>query len=57
MADPLYERYMQASRAHHAHEGSCTSCSPEARCETGQRLHESFARLQDAYLTQQKKRR
>ncbi|UXY24981.1 hypothetical protein N8I84_41855 (plasmid) [Streptomyces cynarae] len=50
MADSLYDRYMAADRAHREHEGQCTSCSPETGCETGRRLYESLARLQDAYL-------
>ncbi|MGW1171672.1 hypothetical protein [Streptomyces sp. NPDC002550] len=50
MADSLYDRYMAADRAHREHERQCTSCSPDARCLEGQRLHESFERLQDAHL-------
>ncbi|MFE7958680.1 hypothetical protein [Streptomyces sp. NPDC057413] len=50
MADSVYERYMAADRARREHERQCTSCSPDARCETGRRLYESFERLQDAHL-------
>ncbi|MGV9883316.1 hypothetical protein [Streptomyces sp. NPDC003006] len=57
MADDLYTRYMKADAARRAHRGDCTQCAPDAPCTTGQRLHESFTRLQDAYLTQQKRKR
>ncbi|MFF8646484.1 hypothetical protein [Streptomyces sp. NPDC015345] len=57
MADDLYARYMKAAAASRAHRRDCTQCSPDALCTTGRRLHESFTRLQDAYLTQQKKKR
>ncbi|MET9497426.1 hypothetical protein [Streptomyces sp. NPDC006552] len=56
MADPLHERYMKATRAHQSHEASCSTCLPGTRCAAGERLYESFARLQDAYLAQQRKR-
>ncbi|MGW7410064.1 hypothetical protein ACWGI9_41360 [Streptomyces sp. NPDC054833] len=55
MADDLYTRYMAADRTHRDHEQQCTRCSPEARCETGQRLYDSFARLQEAYLNRLRK--
>jgi hypothetical protein len=48
----MYDRYMAADRAHREHEGQCTNCSPESRCPEGQRLRESFERLQDAHLNQ-----
>ncbi|MEU6885589.1 hypothetical protein ABZ918_10325 [Streptomyces viridosporus] len=57
MAESLYDRYMAAARAHREHEQQCTSCAPGARCDTGRRLYESLARLQDAYLTRQKQQR
>ncbi|MEF3117572.1 hypothetical protein [Streptomyces chrestomyceticus] len=57
MAESLYDRYMQAAAAHRAHGETCTRCSPDARCDTGRRLHESFTRLQDAYLRWQKQQR
>ncbi|MGA5558865.1 hypothetical protein [Streptomyces lavendulocolor] len=57
MAESLYDRYMRAAAASRAHGETCTRCSPGARCAAGQGLYESFARLQDAYLAQQKKRR
>ncbi|MFF7986985.1 hypothetical protein ACFZDK_49265 [Streptomyces sp. NPDC007901] len=47
---------MRADTANRAHGETCTECSPDVRCEVGQRLQESFERLQDAYLAQQKKR-
>ncbi|MGW0538135.1 hypothetical protein [Streptomyces sp. NPDC003032] len=57
MADDLYARYMKAAAARRAHRGDCTQCSPDAPCASGQRLEAEFVRLQDAYLTQQKKKR
>ncbi|MGM0364169.1 hypothetical protein ACNFRX_29745 [Streptomyces griseoaurantiacus] len=48
---------MKASAANRAHGETCTRCSPDARCDTGQRLYESFERLQDAYLAKQKQTR
>ncbi|MFK4070525.1 hypothetical protein [Streptomyces sp. NPDC029674] len=47
---------MKASAACRAHGESCTRCSPDARCETGQQLYEVFVRLQNSYLAQQKRR-
>ncbi|MFH8500681.1 hypothetical protein [Streptomyces coeruleorubidus] len=57
MAESLYDRYMKARAANRAHGETCTRCSPDARCDRGQRLYESFARLQDAYLAKQKQKR
>ncbi|MDX3129633.1 hypothetical protein PV367_07440 [Streptomyces europaeiscabiei] len=57
MAESLYDRYMKAGAANRAHGETCTRCSPDARCADGQRLYESFERLQDAYLAQQKETR
>ncbi|MFH8753357.1 hypothetical protein ACH4GK_37620 [Streptomyces rimosus] len=57
MAESLYDRYMKAEAAHRAHGETCTRCSPDVRCDTGRRLHESFTRLQDAYLNAQKQQR
>lgn len=57
MAESLYDRYMKATAANRAHGETCTRCSPDARCDTGRRLYESLARLQDAYLAQQKQKR
>ncbi|MEU1128348.1 hypothetical protein ABZ383_00530 [Streptomyces sp. NPDC005900] len=57
MADDLYARYMKSAAASRAHRRECSQCSPDARCAAGLRLHESFTRLQDAYLSQQKKKR
>jgi hypothetical protein len=60
----LYRRYQAASRAVDAHDRVCQSCTRAerdrtgrtARCDTGARLHETFARLQDAYLSHLNKR-
>ncbi|MFF1498086.1 hypothetical protein [Streptomyces sp. NPDC058304] len=57
MAEGLYDRYMKAAAANRAHGETCNGCSPDARCDTSQRLYESFARLQDSYLAQQKQKR
>ncbi|WP_370424319.1 hypothetical protein AB8O64_36825 (plasmid) [Streptomyces sp. QH1-20] len=57
MADDLYERYMKAAAAVRKHGEDCTDCSPEQRCAAGERLYESFSRLQDAYNNQLRKRR
>ncbi|MFF4534241.1 hypothetical protein ACFY1P_33840 [Streptomyces sp. NPDC001407] len=57
MADSPYDRYMKAEAASRAHGETCTRCSPNARCGDGQRLYESFTRLQDAYLAKQKELR
>ncbi|MFF7858993.1 hypothetical protein [Streptomyces sp. NPDC007904] len=57
MAESLYERYMAAARAYREHEQQCTSCAPGARCDTGRRLYESLARLQDAHLNRLRKQR
>jgi hypothetical protein len=46
---------MKADTALRAHDETCTSCSSAARCPDGQRLSQSFERLQDVYLAQQKK--
>ncbi|MFD5426378.1 hypothetical protein [Streptomyces sp. NPDC127084] len=55
MAESLYDRYVKAAAADRAHGEACEGCSPDARCAVGQRLYESFARLQDAYLAQRKR--
>jgi hypothetical protein len=55
VAEDLHTRYMKADAACRAHSETCTRCSPDARCEAGQRLEESFERLQDAYLTRLRK--
>ncbi|MEU7649893.1 hypothetical protein [Streptomyces huasconensis] len=57
MSDDLYARYMKAAAASRAHRRECSQCSPDALCAAGLRLHESFTRLQDAYLAQQKKKK
>ena len=56
VAESLHDRYMKADSARRAHGETCTRCSTDARCVDGQRLQESFERLQDAYLAHQKKR-
>ncbi|MGW0607808.1 hypothetical protein [Streptomyces sp. NPDC002640] len=55
--DDLYQRYMAATRAHRDHAKDCGDCRPDVPCTTGQRLYESLARLQDAYLNRQTKQR
>lgn len=55
--DDLYLRYMAAFKAATAHQGGCTTCQNDRPCAAGQRLYESFARLQDAYVTRQRNRR
>ncbi|WP_217208883.1 hypothetical protein [Streptomyces sp. AC550_RSS872] len=57
MAESLHARYMKADAARRAHGETCTRCSPDARCADGQRLYESFERLQDVYLARQKEQR
>ncbi|MGW1988047.1 hypothetical protein ACWCPJ_37335 [Streptomyces collinus] len=57
MPDDLYQRYQAAHRACQAHTASCTPCANSTTCPTGKRLYETFARLQDAYLTRLKQRR
>ncbi|MFE0448614.1 hypothetical protein [Streptomyces fungicidicus] len=56
MPDDLYQRYMAAHRAHQAHRADCAHCTDRARCPDGARLWSVFERLQDAYLTRQRKR-
>ncbi|MEU8473349.1 hypothetical protein AB0F30_36735 [Streptomyces sp. NPDC029006] len=54
MPDDLYQRYQAAHRAYQAHAPSCGACTRDTfHCRDGEKLHESFARLQDAYLTRQ----
>jgi hypothetical protein len=48
---------MAAHRAHRDHTKNCGDCQPDVPCTTGQRLYESLARLQDAYLNRQTKQR
>ncbi|GAA2733350.1 hypothetical protein [Streptomyces nogalater] len=57
MPDDLYQRYQAAHRAYQTHAASCDDCTRDTpRCRDGQRLFDSFARLQDAYLTRQQQR-
>ncbi|WP_333745831.1 hypothetical protein [Streptomyces sp. IBSBF 2950] len=55
--DDLYERYQGAHTAHKTHRDSCTACKDTERCPVGQRIYESFTRLQDAYLNRQRRAR
>ncbi|MFC8201724.1 hypothetical protein ACFUTV_41045 [Streptomyces sp. NPDC057298] len=57
MAEDLYERYQGAYAAHRSHHGTCTTCTDTERCPEGQRIYESFARLQDSYLNRQRAQR
>ncbi|MEU0054678.1 hypothetical protein [Streptomyces sp. NPDC006309] len=58
MPDDLHQRYQAAHRAYQSHADSCgagcTRGTPQ--CRDGKRLYETFARLQDAYLTRLKQR-
>ncbi|MEU3343035.1 hypothetical protein [Streptomyces sp. NPDC006668] len=54
MPDDLYERYQAAHTAHRSHRATCTGCTDTSCCPAGQRLFESFTRLQDAYLNRQR---
>lgn len=56
-AEDLYDRYQVAHSTHRSHRATCTDCTDTSRCPTGQRLFESFARLQDAYLNRQRQQR
>ncbi|MFJ4633588.1 hypothetical protein [Streptomyces sp. NPDC088847] len=56
-ATDLYERYQRAATAHRQHRASCTNCTDTGRCTAGQRLFETFARLQDAHLNRQRNQR
>ncbi|MFF3208354.1 hypothetical protein [Streptomyces sp. NPDC002962] len=55
--EDLYDRYQVASTVHRQHHATCTACTDTSRCPTGQRLYESFTRLQDAYLNRQRSKR
>ncbi|MFD6826072.1 hypothetical protein ACFWC5_37880 [Streptomyces sp. NPDC060085] len=57
MADDLHRRYQDAHTAHQEHASTCTTCTDTSRCPTGQRLYETFTRLQDAYLNRQRQQR
>lgn len=57
MTDNLHGRYQAAHTAYREHRTRCTNCTDTSRCPDGQRLYESFERLQDAYLAQQKQKR
>ncbi|MFG3207832.1 hypothetical protein [Streptomyces sp. NPDC048192] len=50
MPDDLHQRYQAAHRAWQTHIALCPRCTDNPACRDGQRLHETFARLQDAYL-------
>ncbi|MFE9499808.1 hypothetical protein [Streptomyces collinus] len=58
MPDDLSHRYQTAHRAWQLHTESCHDCTlATLGCPAGKRLFESFARLQDAYLTRLNQRR
>ncbi|MGC4986623.1 hypothetical protein ACLQ18_39540 [Streptomyces sp. DT193] len=57
MPDDLHRRYQSAHTAYRAHRVTCTGCTDTERCSVGQRLFESFTRLQDAYLNRQRQQR
>ncbi|MFD6297865.1 hypothetical protein ACFWFU_23930 [Streptomyces sp. NPDC060235] len=57
MPDDLHRRYQDAHTAHREHASTCTTCTDTSRCPTGQRLYETFTRLQDAYLNRQRQER
>ncbi|MGZ2360953.1 hypothetical protein LRE75_30465 [Streptomyces sp. 372A] len=48
---------MAASTAWRTHHNSCQPCRSGQHCATGAQLFERFARLQDAYLTEQRRKR
>ncbi|MER6789509.1 hypothetical protein ABT330_33670 [Streptomyces sp. NPDC000658] len=56
-AGNLYSRYMAARAVHSDHRAACAQCTDNSRCPVGKRLYDSFARLQDAYLTRQHQQR
>ncbi|WUT01719.1 hypothetical protein OHA46_33725 (plasmid) [Streptomyces sp. NBC_00708] len=56
VADGLHTRYMTATIAWRTHRKGCSPCRNSQPCTTGASLFEQFARLQDAYLTQQKRK-
>ncbi|OKJ74404.1 hypothetical protein AMK32_36090 [Streptomyces sp. CB01883] len=56
--DDLHRRYQAAHLAYQAHADACQGCTRDTpNCQDGQRLRESFTRLQDAYLTRQRSKR
>ncbi|MDX2565042.1 hypothetical protein PV371_36060 [Streptomyces sp. TX20-6-3] len=55
--DDLYVRYMKSFEDSATHLGACPACQAEQPCETGEPIHERFARLQDAYLARLKQQR
>ncbi|MFH8797568.1 hypothetical protein [Streptomyces sp. NPDC017941] len=56
MTTDLRARYLAAHQTYKTHRNGCAACSAGRRCTAGARLYESFARLQDAYLAQLKRR-
>ncbi|MCX0247931.1 hypothetical protein [Streptomyces drozdowiczii] len=48
---------MAASTAWRTHRNTCSPCRSGQHCETGAQLFERFARLQDAYLAEQRRKR
>lgn len=57
MPDDLYQRYMTVRAALRRHGAECETCTAQRQCTVGAQLHESLARLQDAYLARQKRSR
>ncbi|MFE2823493.1 hypothetical protein [Streptomyces sp. NPDC059271] len=57
MPDDMHRRYQDAHTAHQEHARTCTTCTDTQRCPTGQRVYDSFTRLQDAYLNRQRQLR
>ncbi|MFD5728327.1 hypothetical protein ACFWMT_19850 [Streptomyces sp. NPDC058368] len=56
MAESLHTRYMTAATAWRTHRKGCSLCRNSEPCTTGRQLFERFARLQDAYLSPQKRK-
>lgn len=56
VADDLYTRYMTAYKDSTQHTAGCQACRNGRDCPAGARIHERFARLQDAYLRGRKGR-
>jgi hypothetical protein len=54
--DGLYQRYLAAAQAHREHSSTCTQCTDTARCPEGEAVYAQFARLQDDYITRQRRK-
>ncbi len=59
MPDGLYQRYLDALKAHQKHRTTCTDpvCTNVSRCPEGERLWRLFESVQDAYLQRQRSKR